>query len=152
MGPIIYVVEMLRNDTREEHSYVTGVFDSEEKAIQEATEHIIFRDGKYGAEIEGLELNTMERYYWRKLPSDIGFAASLKKTTEKLRAMIDYAESEPENIMDAYAKHPTLDTCQKPNCPDCAFASIERTVALNAKLDELGVSGNVSVKDGGDRG
>jgi hypothetical protein len=49
---LVYTVEMLRYGEREAHSYVSGVYSSKELAICEAKLHILFRAGKYSAEIK----------------------------------------------------------------------------------------------------
>jgi hypothetical protein len=94
MNQIIFVVEMLRNDTREEHSYVAGVYDDELLALKEAWEHIKFRGGKYGAEINGYVINGGDLVYFRKLDSWEGFVASCKDTAKKIREMIDTNKEE----------------------------------------------------------
>lgn len=126
---IVYVVMMLRNDDCEQHTYLDGVYMTEEKATLEATEHVKMRDGKYGAKIHGYELETNEEVYWKKISSNVGMAYGFKKTAENLRKMIG----------------PTLTphgdkTCTIPNCSNCALESIKRTVALNEKLEEIGVA------------
>lgn len=85
---IIFVVEMLRNDSREEHSYVDGVYDDEIKAMTAATEHMNMRAGKYGAEIRGHYINGGEMVYYRKMSSDDAMAHSFRETAANLREMI----------------------------------------------------------------
>lgn len=92
---IIFVVEMLRNDDRENHSYLDGVYDDELLALKNAWEHMKARGGKYGAEITGYTLNDNERVYFRKLSHWDAFAASCKDTAEKLKVMLE--EHQPEH-------------------------------------------------------
>lgn len=94
---IYFVVEMLRNDDREQHSYVDGIYNDELTALKEAWSHIEMRAGKYGAEISGYHINgTGPRVYFRKLDSWEGFAASCRETAKKIREMLD-AESKSED-------------------------------------------------------
>jgi len=51
MNKIVYIVEMLRYGEREEHSYVMGVYSDRKIAEYEAQIHMIWRAGKYNAEI-----------------------------------------------------------------------------------------------------
>jgi hypothetical protein len=86
---MIFVVEMLRNDSREEHSYIDGVYDDEVLAIKAALEHMKCRGGKYGAEVHGYQINGGERDYYRKLSCDIAFAESLLETAANIRKMLE---------------------------------------------------------------
>lgn len=89
MNNIYYVVEILRNDDREQHSYVHGVYNDENLARKEALEHINDRAGKYGAEIHGYEINEGLKKVFLKLDSDIGFSNSLKKSAENIEKIIN---------------------------------------------------------------
>lgn len=93
---ILFVVELLRNDTREQHSYTIGVYDDELLALKDAWEHMECRAGKYGAEVTGYRVNGGDRVYLRILDSWDAFAASCKQTAEKLRELID-AKSKSDN-------------------------------------------------------
>jgi hypothetical protein len=62
----VYVVEMLRWNSRENHSYVIGCFHTEKEAIKQAVDHMEFRGGKYSAEITGYR-NETEEFYWQAL-------------------------------------------------------------------------------------
>ena len=48
---IVYVIEMIRNGDREQHSYIAGVFSDRKIAEYEAQLHVNMRAGKYCAEI-----------------------------------------------------------------------------------------------------
>lgn len=61
-----YVVELLRWEDREQHSYVIGVYKTEQAAIKSACEHMDCRGGKYGCEITGYR-GEEERIYWQKI-------------------------------------------------------------------------------------
>lgn len=52
----VWVVEMLRWGDRELHSYVEGVYLSEEEAMKAGREHHEWRGGKYDPHIEEFEL------------------------------------------------------------------------------------------------
>jgi hypothetical protein len=60
----LWVVEMLRYGDRESHSYVEGVYDSEEKAQAAAKQHCEWRGGKYESSIAPYELGqtSIERF------------------------------------------------------------------------------------------
>lgn len=53
----VWVVEMLRWGEREMHSYVIGVFSSEDAAIEAGKEHRDYRGGKYEAEVSEFTLD-----------------------------------------------------------------------------------------------
>lgn len=89
-----FVVEMIRNNDREQHSYIIGVYDDEILALKEAWEHIRFRAGKYGAEVSGFEMNTGKKSYCRELESWDAFAESCKDVAEKIKKMLDQDESQ----------------------------------------------------------
>lgn len=93
MSRVYFVVEMLRYNDRELHSYVIGIYDDEMLALKEAWEHMKFRAGKYGAEVSGYRLNGGERVYSRVLDSWDAFAESCKDTAEKIRQMLDEEDS-----------------------------------------------------------
>lgn len=93
MNKIYFVVEMLRNNDREAHSYVIGVFDDETLALAEAWEHMKFRAGKYGAVVTGYPINGGLSTYKRELDSWDAFAESCKDMAEKIRAMLDLKET-----------------------------------------------------------
>lgn len=86
---IIFVVEFLRNNDREQHSYVGGVFEDEFEALLEAWEHMRLRAGKYGAEISGFRLRDNEKVYTRKLDCWDAFASSCRDLAEKLTKMLE---------------------------------------------------------------
>lgn len=86
---IVFVVEMLRNNTREEHSYVIGVYEDEIEALKEAWSHMNFRGGKYGAEVSGFTVNGGDRVYHRILDQWDAFAQSCKDTAQKIKEMLD---------------------------------------------------------------
>lgn len=62
MSKVIFVVEMLRDGDREQHSYIAGVYDDEILALTEAWDHMKFRANKYCTEIRGYEINGTEVY------------------------------------------------------------------------------------------
>lgn len=97
MKKIIFVVEMLRNNTREEHSYVAGVYEDEVEALTEAWSHMRFRAYKYSAQVDGHELNGGGTIYRRNLDCDDwdGFASSCKDLAAKVKEKLD-KESETE--------------------------------------------------------
>lgn len=70
MNNIFYVIEMLRNDDREQHSYVLGIYDNEQLARSDALEYISYRGGKYGAEIRGYTINERRQMFFLKILSD----------------------------------------------------------------------------------
>ncbi len=88
MSNIYFVVEMLRYNDREGHSYVTGVYDDETKALTEAWTHMKFRDGKYGAAVSGYILNEGNRVYYRELNSWDAFAACSRDLADKIKEII----------------------------------------------------------------
>lgn len=92
MDQIFFIVEMLRNNDREHHSYTIGIFDNEFLALKEAWEHMKLRAGKYGAEVSGYKLNSGKRVYYHQLDSWDAFAASCKETAEKLKDLIKEEE------------------------------------------------------------
>lgn len=94
MKKIIFVVEMLRNNDREQHSYVCGVFDDEMQALTEAWTHMKWRAGKYGAEVSGHELNGGAINYFRKLDCWDAFAASCADTAAKIKEVLDKEQIE----------------------------------------------------------
>jgi hypothetical protein len=47
----VYVVTMYRWGSRENHSYVRGVFSSEEKAMEAGMDEAVYRGGKYGPSV-----------------------------------------------------------------------------------------------------
>lgn len=51
MSPEVFYVEALRWGSRENHSYVVGVFGSIERACREAVDHTTYRGGKYYAAV-----------------------------------------------------------------------------------------------------
>jgi len=53
----LYVVTMYRWASRENHSYLLGVFDDKIKALETAAEHEEYRGNKYDAEVVELDLN-----------------------------------------------------------------------------------------------
>jgi hypothetical protein len=53
----LYVVEMLRWGDREQHSYVIGVFDSDDDAKQCGEIEKSWRGGKYEYEVKSIALN-----------------------------------------------------------------------------------------------
>jgi len=67
----IYVVTMYRGGNRERHSYVLGVFSTQQRAITAARRELSFRSGKYVPEIlEMLINNVSEAYSLPLLPKD----------------------------------------------------------------------------------
>lgn len=86
---LYFVVEMLRNGDREQHSYACGVFDDELLALEEAWTHMNYRACKYEAEIRGFELNGGRQEYIRKLSDWNSFAESSKDLAEKLKLLLD---------------------------------------------------------------
>ena len=57
----MYVVEMLRYGNREAHSYVLGVFSDRVIAELRAQEHILYRSGKYTAEVRSMPTDVSMR-------------------------------------------------------------------------------------------
>ena len=92
MPKIYFVVEMLRWNDREQHSYVIGVYDDEILALKEAWEHMNYRAGKYGACVKGLELNGGKEVYRRELDCWDAFAESCNDTAEKVKVMMETDE------------------------------------------------------------
>jgi hypothetical protein len=88
VSKVYFVVEMLRNNDREQHSYIDGIYDDETLALKSAWEHMTDRAGKYGAEVSGYKINGGARVYFHKLDCWDAFAESCKDMAEKLRAMI----------------------------------------------------------------
>lgn len=95
---VIFVIEMLRYNSRENHSYVGGVFDDEVTALAEAWDHMKMRAGKYGALVTGFELNENKIVYQRELDCWDAFAESCKEVAEevKKRMISDTEEEEKE--------------------------------------------------------
>lgn len=93
MKKIIFVVEMLRNNTREEHSYVIGVYENELEALKEAWAHMRLRGGKYGAEVTGHEINGGNKVYKHTLDQWDAFAASCVDTAKKIQEILDKEEN-----------------------------------------------------------
>lgn len=95
MDKIYFVVEMLRYNDREKHSYVIGVWDDEILALKEAWSHMEYRAGKYGGEVTGYNLNGGKQVYFRELDCWDAFAASCQKTAAEIRKLIDADKFEP---------------------------------------------------------
>ena len=53
----LWIVRMLRWGSPEEHSYIVGVYDSEDKALATAEVEEQYRGGKYDAKVICVELN-----------------------------------------------------------------------------------------------
>ncbi len=86
---VYFVVEMLRYNNREAHSYVIGIYDDETRALADAWDHMKFRDGKYGAVITGYTLNENgKQVYQRELDSWDAFAACSKELADKIRELL----------------------------------------------------------------
>ena len=92
MNKIYFVVEMLRSNDCEQHSYVIGVFDDELPALKEAWDHMRFRGGKYGACVKGFELNGGLAVYRRDLDSWEVFAESCKDLAAALKPLLEDKE------------------------------------------------------------
>lgn len=58
----LYVTEMLRYGDREKHSYVLGVFSSEEKAEYAGDVEKSWRACKYEPRVTKLELDTVDNW------------------------------------------------------------------------------------------
>ena len=58
----LYIVTMYRWGSRENHSYVLGVYDDKELALKSAIENQIDRGGKYYPEILEFNLNITGKY------------------------------------------------------------------------------------------
>ena len=86
---IYFVVELLRYNDREAHSYVIGIYDNELAALHDAWEHMNFRAGKYGAEVTGYKINGGDRVYVRTLDCWDAFAASCQEMAKEIKKMID---------------------------------------------------------------
>lgn len=56
----IYIVTMYRWGDRENHSYVHGVYNKKQKAIDKALEEQICRGGKYHPEVLEADINTTD--------------------------------------------------------------------------------------------
>lgn len=54
----VYVVTMYRWGDRENHSYVLGVWDDKDVAIEKGKEEISYRGGKYEPEVISIEINS----------------------------------------------------------------------------------------------
>jgi len=89
---ILFVVECLRWNDRENHSYLAGVYDDELLALKAAWQAIDCRGGKYGAEISGYILNTFDQVYSRELDCWEAFANSCKETADRVLEMIKEEE------------------------------------------------------------
>jgi aspartyl-tRNA synthetase len=89
---IIFVVEMLKNNTREQHSYVTGVYDNELEALTEAISHMKYRGQKYGSVITGHELNGGSVVYKRVLNQWDDLAGSSVELANKVKEKLDAEE------------------------------------------------------------
>jgi hypothetical protein len=92
MNKIYFVVEMLRNGDREQHSYVIGVFDDELLALKEAWGHMRYRAMKYGACVHGYQLNGGQEVYRRDLDDWDAFAESCKDLAAAIKPMLDAEE------------------------------------------------------------
>jgi len=57
MSSIVYVVEMLRYGNREAHSYIDGIYSDRDIAEANAKLHMIYRAGKYEAEIHEMQID-----------------------------------------------------------------------------------------------
>lgn len=68
---------------------------------------------------------------------DKEYIEKLEKENIELKAQLNTIS---KTIMQQYEEDPKLDTCQVPNCAECALDSIRRTQDLNKKLEELEVS------------
>lgn len=66
----VFVVEMLRWGERELHSYVEGVFDTEEQALMAASDAEEDRGGKYVAEVTAFVLDQRRKQIRRIKRSD----------------------------------------------------------------------------------
>lgn len=53
----VYVVTAYRWGGRENHSYLVGVYDNQEKALKVASEHNKYRGGKYDCEVMKTPIN-----------------------------------------------------------------------------------------------
>lgn len=89
MNKLYFVVEMLRYNNREGHSYTIGIYDDELTALTDAWEHMKFRDGKYGAEITGYKLNSRDKVYHRELDCWDAFAASCSDLAKEIKKRLD---------------------------------------------------------------
>lgn len=116
----VFVVEMLRWGERELHSYVKGIYDTQEKAEAAAVEEEENRAGKYIAEITGFILNkgrneisilkrSTGKSWWDPIPEDrilkvgdlvksiegeIGKVVEVsKKSLGRASALVEYSES-----------------------------------------------------------
>lgn len=86
---IYFVVELLRYNDREKHSYTIGIYDEEFKALHDAWEHMKFRAGKYGAEVTGYKINGGDKVYFRSLDCWDAFANSCQEMTKEIKHMLD---------------------------------------------------------------
>lgn len=80
---------MLRNNDREQHSYIGGVYEDELEALTEAWAHMKMRAGKYGAEVTGFELGSCRVVYKRELDCWDAFTESCKDLAAKVKEMLD---------------------------------------------------------------
>lgn len=79
----LYVVEALRWDDRENHSYIVGVYSDKRKAAEAALAEEFWRGGKYTCEIQEHELDQKDSDAVQNLWS--GFVAA----HEEINKMID---------------------------------------------------------------
>ena len=89
MDKIYFVVELLRYNDREAHSYVIGIYDNELQALHDAWERMKFRAGKYGAEVSGYKINGGDKVYSRSLDCWDAFANSCQEMAKEIKKMID---------------------------------------------------------------
>lgn len=61
----VYVVTMYRFGDREKHSYVLGVYSTEEKANKAGMEEELHRGGKYKQECLGLKIDDANEKYFK---------------------------------------------------------------------------------------
>lgn len=61
---ICYIVEALRWNSRENHSYVVGVYDDYNRAIKSADDHANYRGGKYMCTVLQCKLNNEVSSDW----------------------------------------------------------------------------------------
>lgn len=90
---ILFVVEMCRNNSREEHSYTIGIWEDEIEALKEAWAHMNLRAEKYGALVIGYEINGGKQVYKRELDQWNAFANSCTDTAKKIKEMLDRESS-----------------------------------------------------------
>lgn len=98
---IVYIVEMLRYGERESHSYVMGVFSDRKIAEYEAQIHMLWRAGKYDAEIRQEVINGVGRglvcYLDEVEMSEENLLKAIKKRQKKLK--------EREKAKEEYSKN-----------------------------------------------